>query len=398
MPLLTQRAYNWWLATWRGDPYASDLPMQGEHRAARTRVIAVGVLTLVNVLVLLLDPDNIDFSGSLPVNLVALALSFAILRVTRRGTRPRALSVATVIGDVTAVSLLHVHDLMRDLPSVALNGRLTYSAYFLAMVGSCLRFNPWLAGLSGLVAAAEYGVIAAWGIAIWPSAVTADIVQHGVYDWGVQIERMAALLVFGWMCASISSWAVALRSTATHDPLTGLLNRRTFEEQLHGEILRSQRTGEPIGVAMIDVDHFKRVNDTYGHHAGDLALGQIAALLRDTVRRTDLAGRWGGEEFALVFPSERPEATVVHLERLRQAVESSVIQLPHGDRITLTISAGAAFGPEDGSDGAALIRMADARLLDAKRSGRNRIVRHGVPMLRPQQPAGDVSRVVLSDS
>lgn len=374
MRTLVGRTYDWWIAAWRGDPFASDLAMQGEHRVARARVLAVGSLTALNIGVLLADPGNGLFLDSLPINVTATVFSLLVLFVTRRGIRPRLLSLTTVVADVSAVSMLHVLDLMRGLPSVVLNGRVTFSAYFLAMVGTCARLNPTLAGLSGVVAASQYAAIAAWGIAIWPATPTDDVVRHGWYDWGVQAERVLTLLVFGGLCASISRWAVALGSSATHDPLTGLLNRRTFEEQLHSAMLRVQRNGDPIGVAMIDVDHFKRVNDTHGHHAGDLVLQRVASLLRDAVRRTDLVGRWGGEEFTLVFPSEGPDSTAVYVERVRAAVATSPIDLPHGARVSVTLSAGVAVSPQDGTNAATLIQIADARLLEAKRSGRNRMV------------------------
>lgn len=381
MWMLARRASDWWFSVWRGDSFASDLEMQGEHRAARARVIAVGALTAVNVIVLVADRGNTVFADSLPITLTATTLSLLVLFATRRGRRPRLLSLTTVMIDVSAVSMLHVIDLLRGVPSLALNGRVTFSAYFMALVGTCVRLNPTLALVGGIVAAAQYAVIAAWGIAIWPATPTDDVVRYGTYDWGVQAERVVTLLVFGWICASISRWAVALRSSATHDPLTGLLNRRTFEEQLHGEMLRAQRHGDPVGVAMVDVDHFKRVNDTHGHHAGDLVLQRVASLLHTTVRRTDLVGRWGGEEFTLVFPSEGPDATAVHVERLRATLAGTAIELPSGAHVTLTLSAGVAFSPQDGADAVTLIRVADARLLEAKRAGRNRVILDGEPSM-----------------
>ncbi|MGC4082159.1 MAG: GGDEF domain-containing protein [Vicinamibacterales bacterium] len=375
-----RRVSDWWSEVWRGDPFASDLPMQGEHRVARARVLVVSCLTLINALIVVLDPGNADFDSSLPINLIAVVGSVLVLMATRRGSRPRWLARLTVFGDVTAVSLLMVVDLIGGMPSVVLNSRVTFCAYFLAMVGTCIRFSPGLAVMSGVVAAVEYGALVFWGIRIWPSTTTLDVVQHGTLVVGVQIERMATLMVFGGVCASIASWAATLRSTATHDQLTGLFNRRTFEEQLHGELLRAERNNAPFAVAMVDVDHFKRVNDQYGHYAGDVALQAVAFVIRETLRQTDLVGRWGGEEFVLAFPSERTASTSVMLERLRASLEAHVTELPNGTKLKLTLSAGVAFAPEDGRDSVTLLAVADSRLMEAKRTGRNRIVGDDLPV------------------
>lgn len=375
-----RRVSDWWIEVWRGDPFASDLPMQGEHRVARVRFLVVSCLTLINVMVSVIAPGDTDFDGSLPLNLTALAGAALVLVATRRGSKPGWLAVGTVVGDVSAVSLLLMADLIRDSPSVVLNSRVTFCSYFIAMMGTCIRFSPPLAMLSGVMAGVQYAGLVYWGISIWPNTPTQDVIQHGLFTPGAQIERIATLMVFGGVCASIAGWAKTLRSTATHDQLTGLLNRRTFDEQLHGELLRADRNGDPFAVAMLDVDHFKRVNDQYGHYAGDEALKVVAQVIRETLRQTDLVGRWGGEEFALAFPSERFASSSVMLERLRAALETRVTELPNGARIKLTLSAGVAFSPEDGHDATTLLAVADARLMEAKRRGRNRVVGDEAPV------------------
>lgn len=374
MHTLARQLLQWWIDAWRGDPFESDLAMQGEHRVARSRVLIVASLALLNVLIVVADPGNRDFADALLINLCGLAGAFLVLLYTRRGNKPTLLQAVTVVGDITMVSVLHVLDLLQGLPSVVLNGRVTFTLYFFAMVGTIIRFNPRLAILGGLTSALQYGAIALWAIRIWPTTLTEDIIQHGTYDWGVQVEKTVTMLIFGGVCWSIAAWVLELRSSATHDMLTGLYNRRTFEEQFHSELLRSQRTGDRLAMAMIDIDHFKRVNDTWGHHAGDLVLQSVATLLRSTVRRTDLLGRWGGEEFALAFRADSLDAAGLHLERLRAVLEATPVALPTGDRLRLTFSAGLAYSPQDGSDGAHLTLVADARLLEAKRAGRNRII------------------------
>jgi diguanylate cyclase (GGDEF)-like protein len=356
---------------WHGDRAASDLPMQGEHRVARMRVLLIGVLTLFSLLAFAAGPLSTAYRSAVPLNAACLAIAVGILVATRRGARPGWLAVATSTWDVSLVTLLHVADLLRGDASVAVNGRVTFLGYFLALIGTSMRWSRSLPLVIGGVAAAQYAGIVFWSRSIWPQAPTADLLAYGQFDAGTQVERVVTLLLFALVCRSIADWAIALRTTAIQDPLTGLVNRRTFEERLHDELLRAKRSGEPVSVAILDVDHFKHVNDAHGHQVGDSELRVVAAIIRDALRRTDIVARWGGDEFALVMPATHAANAMVKLEELRAAM--------HRRRWTtdgppLTLSAGVAMWPDDGSTPAALTRAADIRLFDAKRAGRDRVV------------------------
>ncbi|MGK7888113.1 MAG: diguanylate cyclase, partial [Leptolyngbyaceae cyanobacterium] len=169
-----------------------------------------------------------------------------------------------------------------------------------------------------------------------------------------------------------------LRETLHHqsirDPLTGLFNRRYLEESLTQELVRAQRNQQPIGIIMIDVDHFKHFNDTFGHDAGDLVLQSIGNLLRDGVRGSDIACRYGGEEMTLVLPESSLRDTAMRAETLRQAI--SHLQLKHNNQRleNLTASFGVACFPQHGISGRALLQSADAALYRAKSAGRNQVV------------------------
>jgi diguanylate cyclase (GGDEF)-like protein len=160
----------------------------------------------------------------------------------------------------------------------------------------------------------------------------------------------------------------ALQSAALTDPLTGMLNRRGFEERFHLEIERAARTGEPFALLLGDIDHFKALNDEYGHIAGDEALAAIGAALRDGCRTIDTAARIGGEEFALLLPGTATDAGFEAAERLRLAV--GTIPGPSGD--CLTISFGVVEHPLHGEVWPQLMTGADRALYEAKASGRNR--------------------------
>ena len=162
----------------------------------------------------------------------------------------------------------------------------------------------------------------------------------------------------------------ALHSTARTDPLTGMLNRRGFEERFALEIERSARTNEPFALLLGDIDHFKALNDVYGHIAGDEALAAIGEALRGGCRTIDTAARIGGEEFALLLPGTGADEGFEAAERLRVAV--GAITGPSGD--PLTISFGVVEHPVHGAVWAELMRRADDALYQAKANGRNRTI------------------------
>jgi diguanylate cyclase (GGDEF)-like protein/hemerythrin-like metal-binding protein len=163
-----------------------------------------------------------------------------------------------------------------------------------------------------------------------------------------------------------------LESLATTDTLTGLVNRRGLLARLEAECARSQRTHHPFALAICDLDHFKRINDTYGHPAGDRVLAAFAATLKDNLRSIDLAARWGGEEFAIVLPESSTSDVLIPLERVRQA--TAALRIHHGQQdIQVTVSIGVAS--YDSATGMAeqLLERADSALYRAKANGRNRI-------------------------
>jgi diguanylate cyclase (GGDEF)-like protein len=155
-----------------------------------------------------------------------------------------------------------------------------------------------------------------------------------------------------------------LKSRARTDDLTGLPNFRAFRERIDAEIDRAARYPESFGVLVLDLDRFKKFNDTHGHLAGNEALQRVARVIRDTVRSVDFPARYGGEEFAVIVPEVDAAALAAIAERIRANVESLQI---------LTISIGGAIFPVDGGNVAALFQAADERLYAAKREGRNRV-------------------------
>jgi diguanylate cyclase (GGDEF)-like protein len=164
-----------------------------------------------------------------------------------------------------------------------------------------------------------------------------------------------------------------LREQAIRDPLTNLFNRRYLEETLDRELSRAGREDYPVCVIMIDLDHFKRINDTHGHEAGDLVLKAIADALSEFSRRGDFACRYGGEEFVITMPNITLATAYERAESLRQSL--NVLSVPYEYyNLSVTISMGIACYPENGQTREALLRAADQALYAAKEAGRNHIL------------------------
>ena len=170
-----------------------------------------------------------------------------------------------------------------------------------------------------------------------------------------------------------------LQQQAIRDPLTGLFNRRYMEETLRREILRVQRKGAPLGIIMLDLDLFKHFNDSFGHEAGDILLKAVGSLLQTTIRREDIACRYGGEEFILILPEATMETTRERAELIRQGVQLLQVQYQGESLGQITVSLGVAGFPLQGDEGEAIIRAADAAMYQAKQGGRNRVVSAGEP-------------------
>ncbi|MDA0978960.1 MAG: diguanylate cyclase [Proteobacteria bacterium] len=164
-----------------------------------------------------------------------------------------------------------------------------------------------------------------------------------------------------------------LRFQANHDPLTGLLNRKAQNLVLQREIDRAIRYQRSMSVLMLDIDHFKAINDRYGHHQGDVVLKMLASQLTAILRESDIACRFGGEEFLLVLPESSTVQAMETAERIRQQIAVSTLCQDYPE-IRVTVSLGIATYPEDGGSPEELVKLADEAMYHAKQTGRNRSV------------------------
>jgi diguanylate cyclase (GGDEF)-like protein len=186
-------------------------------------------------------------------------------------------------------------------------------------------------------------------------------------ETGIPAERRLARA----FNAAAGSYAL-VEARATHDRLTGIPNRETLYGALMSAVQRAQKGARPLSVAFIDIDRFKPINDSFGHNSGDLVLRQVASLISANIRKTDLFGRYGGEEFMLILPDTVPDHAVMLAEKLRTLVMRHSVELSNGESVRVTISSGIAGGLGAELDADDLVERADAAMYAAKSLGRNR--------------------------
>jgi diguanylate cyclase (GGDEF)-like protein len=195
--------------------------------------------------------------------------------------------------------------------------------------------------------------------------------------WLLALALVVTLGVLAWVLAlrkRLERQTELLQFQATHDGLTGLWNRRAILEMLRRERELGARSGRGVGLMMLDADHFKKINDTYGHPGGDLVLQTIAKRLRESVRSTELIGRYGGEEFLVLLPDNDPDRVAMIAERVRGAMADTPVRIGAVE-VQITVSIGTAvLEPLSHQDETEALAAADSALYEAKRAGRNRVI------------------------
>jgi diguanylate cyclase (GGDEF)-like protein len=379
-----------WQRVWRPpEPEISAAGFGGEILVAWSRLLLISILIYFQATEYIRSSFAENPRVLLATACGALLGALMIYSATRRHWGKSWIGFASSLLDVSLVSGALVTFLVLGRPHEATNSLVLFPVYFLAVAATSLRYDARICLMTGALALVQYAAIV--GYAAWRWDLNAAAYQpfaFGMFRWSDQVWRLAQIAGATVVSATLVVRTRELRLLSTRDRFTGLLNRAVFNEQLDREVAFARREGARFAVAMLDIDHFKRFNDTYGHAGGDEALRLVAQTLRRACRETDVVARYGGEEFALILPGVRSSRAHDLLERFRREVAATAIKLSGRSRpVSVTISIGVASWPEDGKSAAEILGCADRRLYEAKENGRDQVM--GPSRIAPHPASGD---------
>ena len=317
-------------------------------------------------------------AGNLSGIVAMLALQRGIRHFTRRPLGDR--THLALLGVVLATALIGLDPAAGPVRVGVNSGVLAWLSLSMARdltlhARDSLRLRmPWLLALPLLLGMVAFGARGLRAL-LAPESVQAEMVTHSALNVGSTIGFVVLTLALHatLMALVTGRLVVELRRLSRHDGLTGLLNRRAIEEALDAQMQRSRRSGEVFALMMLDIDHFKAINDHYGHAVGDLALKHAALLLHGGLREVDRLGRYGGEEFLLLLPGLPLAQAQPVAERLRENLAARPL-LHGGETIAVSVSIGIAEWNGDTAELPRVLAHADAALYRAKAAGRNRVV------------------------
>lgn len=368
---------SFWKSLWGSpDHFLLEVGASGERLVAHVRLLLTTILLLIPLASLWYEQETWENLVGLAVTLTAFLVALLWCWLVQQGLYRHWLGLASGLLDITLVSLALFVLVLLGRPHTAVNSKVTFDAYFLAIAATCLRHDVRICVLTGLSAMTQYALIVTCATMMWDlNSPQFSPFAYGHFDWSVQISRLVLMLAATVLSATVVFRVQGLLRLSTCDRMTGLFNRGYFDERVLEEVSRASRYNRPLTVVMMDIDHFKTFNDSYGHKAGDEALRILSSTMQTSFRQSDITARYGGEEFVVVLPETDIAAAAEKVEKFRQLIENTAIPVP-GQAVLekLTISAGLACFPDDGPTATQILDAADRRLFAAKRQGRNRIV------------------------
>ncbi len=365
----------------------------------------------VGALLLLLDPRHSPWRSVVLADLLVLAsmslLHLAVMEVVGLRGLPRFAFLLLALQ--AGADLFHVYAGAPGRSRVTVIGLLIAAQAAQTAMLLLRRASAAIHAPARFVSAVLVGFIG-WNLVRSLATATGFLSRHTSVGHPLSSEvqsftfvlylAVALGLAFGFFWMTTAGLTAKLEDLASTDPLTGILNRRAFLRHLEDEFSRCQRTSGCFALLMVDIDHFKRINDNHGHRAGDEVLCAAVQNLRDAIRGIDLVGRWGGEEFVVLLPGADEVAAHIVAQRIRLNVQRPALLGDNSKHIPITASVGVAVRGADDSIEEILCRV-DAALYRAKSSGRNCIVGpspHRAPVDRREPTPIDLAIAVQSQS
>lgn len=347
----------------------------GELIIARARVALTVTLLVLAAFFYWRTPESTQFRIHLAGGLLATPISILMFLMIRRAHYRWWMGLVTTLFDVTMVSVALAAFLVAGNPHAAVNSQMVFPLYFLALSATTIRLDHRACAVAGVAAVLQYAAVVLVAVLLWDlNAPAYAPFTYGTFNPESQLGRVLILGTAGALGTLVNLRMQKPHILSAADSLTGMMNRRTFEDRWQGEVARARRYGRPISIAAIDIDYFKQFNDTYGHAAGDTALQSVGRVIRSRIRAGDFAARMGGEEFVVALPETNSVNAVAMAEQLRRAMAENPIRI-NGQRdvANVTISIGVASWPEHGEEITRLLERADNRLYEAKLAGRDQV-------------------------
>jgi diguanylate cyclase (GGDEF)-like protein len=359
-----------------------------ELAAARSPVRMVApILTpvlFVPAIVILREPGNPLAMLCLVCGALALLYALASEAIERWFVRTAWIRLANVVFYAAMISVILATFVALDHPRAHLHW-VVFFFYFLLIGSVGLTDDPRQAVAAGCVSLFGYcGVVLfAHHAASQGNPMAARLIIE--FDWVANSAKLAMLAGASVVAVASAERGRELRRLSMRDGLTGLLNRRAFDDCLERLAARMARRNTALTIAMIDIDHFKQLNDAYGHSTGDVVLRWVASRIERSFRSSDLVARYGGEEFVVALPDTDDACVIERLQVLRAHIATSALRDrrletdddPTANVLRTSVSIGVARIPADGTTPTDVLAIADRRLYEAKKAGRNRVVHGG---------------------
>ena len=355
----------------RPDDVMLEIGAGGELLVAYIRVALIALLMMLPLASAFFFDAPHEIIAGIGGVLLSLVISLYWLKLAKRESRPFWLSFASTTSDVSSVSLV-LFLLASFNPSAGTNSVVAWCCYLLCILSTALRNDVRVTFFAGSLAAIQFSAVIFYVLVL--NSGNLFSAEYGTANLSNSIQRIFILLIFTLCTALIVYRMQRLVQISGADGLTGLPNRMYLNRRVPQLIQKAKKRGVPLSFALIDLDHFKRINDELGHQAGDTALCHVVGILQKALHPNESLMRIGGEEFLFITPCNVPDA-FKRVDILRLAVAQSHYR-PDDSSTShqLTFSAGISGFSSDAHDMSGLLRCADLRLRQAKANGRNQVV------------------------